>query len=271
MCANRESKNTFAVHFALSQFSHFALLYMRVEHVKNRDYIHHRPPSVAGAVLSEIVFGMEDGMVSTLGAITGIAAGTRSHFTVVLSGLVIVAVESISMAVGSYLSSKSEKEVEERKIFEESLEIKSAPEKEKVELVEFYCKDGWPENLAGQMADFASKNEALFLKEMSCRELKIIPGNSSDPLRNGIAMGFSYILGGAIPLFPYFFISSFDRALPVSVFITLVGLFLLGFYTSRFSKRAWWKAGIEMLGLAAAAAVIGYGVGMVAESFIVTF
>ncbi|MBI2551386.1 VIT1/CCC1 transporter family protein [Candidatus Uhrbacteria bacterium] len=67
--------------------------------------------SVAGS-MREIVFGLEDGLVSTLGAVTGIAAGANDRFIVILSGLVLVAVESLSMAAGSYLSSKSAADAE---------------------------------------------------------------------------------------------------------------------------------------------------------------
>ena len=57
--------------------------------------------------MREIVFGLEDSLVSTLGTITGIAAGTQSQYVVILSGLVLIAVEATSMAAGSYLSTKS--------------------------------------------------------------------------------------------------------------------------------------------------------------------
>lgn len=60
--------------------------------------------------LREIVFGLEDSLVSTLGAITGIAAGTGNKFVVILSGIVLIFVESTSMAAGSYLSAKSASE-----------------------------------------------------------------------------------------------------------------------------------------------------------------
>lgn len=63
--------------------------------------------------LREIVFGLEDGMVSTLGAITGIAGATGNKSLVIISGLVIVAVESLSMAAGTYLSNKSELQAED--------------------------------------------------------------------------------------------------------------------------------------------------------------
>lgn len=223
------------------------------------DYLHHSQPRQAASI-REIVFGLEDGMVSTLGAITGIAAGTGDHFLVILSGLVIVAVESISMAAGSYLSSKSEKEIDERKLWEEKNELKKFPDEERLELVEMYVKDGWERALAESMAEAAAKNKKLFLQEMAYRELKIIPERLEQPRKNALLMGASYIIGGFIPLFPYFIFST-SSAVLVSVVLTPIGLFLLGVGTTKFSKRIWWKAGIEMLALASAAALIGYLVG----------
>lgn len=231
----------------------------------NPEYIHHQNNN-SSAIFREMVFGMEDGMVSTLGAITGIAAATGSHFTVVLSGLVIISVESISMAVGSYLSSKSAKGIEERKLFEEKIELKKFPIEEKEELIEMYAIDGWPKDLAIQMAETASKDKKLFLQEMAYRELGIVPEKLENPFKNGLIMLFSYIIGGLIPLLAYF-VFNLKVAIFASVGLTLVSLFILGAYTSRFSKRNWFKAGFEMLALASVAAFIGYLVGQLVEKF----
>ena len=230
-------------------------------HEFNPDFIHHQPNTPRSSLIREAIFGLEDGMVSTMGAVTGIAVGTGNYFTVVLSGLVIIAVESISMSVGSYLSSKSEREIDERKLFEERVELRKFPEEEKSELEEMYAKDGWPRPLAGQMSEVASRNKKLFLQEMAYRELKIIPENLEQPLYNGITMGAAYILGGVVPLAPYLIIRSVSFSLPLSIAITLLGLFMLGAMTTKFSKRPWWKAGLEMFLLASAAAGVGYAVG----------
>lgn len=220
---------------------------------------------MSASMVRVIVFGLEDGMVSTMGAITGIAASTLNHYTILLSGFVIVAVESLSMAVGSYLSSKSERAIDERKLHEERTELKEYPREEERELVSMYVRDGWPEHLAKPMAEVASKNKELFLQEMAYRELKIIPDQLEAPLRNGLAMGISYIVGGAIALLPYLFFTNIVTAIPVSVGVTLGGLFILGAVTTKFSKRAWWKAGLEMFALATAAALVGYVVGQVVD------
>lgn len=232
----------------------------------NPNYIHHKNSSV-GETIRELVFGVEDGMVSTMGAVTGIAVGTGNPYIILLSGVVIIAVESISMGVGSYLSNKSEKEINERMLEEEREEIADHPEEERDEMVRLFVDDGWSKNLAEKMADETAKKKDLMLKEMAYRELQLIPNAEKTPIRNGFIMWGSYIVGGLVPLTPYF-IFDIATALPVSIVITLCGLFGLGAFTTRYSKRPWWKAGFELLLLAGAAAAVGYAVGSLGQTLI---
>src|SRR3989344_8832426 len=92
----------------------------------NKNYVHHQSSHIA-SVLKEVVFGMEDGMVSTLGSITGIAIGSGDHSMVILAGIVIISVESISMGIGSYVSNLSHEEMNQRKIKEEQEELQNFP------------------------------------------------------------------------------------------------------------------------------------------------
>ncbi|XOB46178.1 MAG: VIT1/CCC1 transporter family protein [Candidatus Nealsonbacteria bacterium] len=217
--------------------------------------------------IREIVFGVEDGMLSTLGALTGIAAGSNNHFFIILSGFVIVIVEAISMGIGSYLSTKSVKEVNERKLEEEKIEIEENPEEERKELIKMYTRDGWPLTLAKEMALVASKNKSLFLKEMMHRELFTNLGVPEKPIHSGIFMFFSYIIGGSLPVLPYLFLPV-SLAMIISITITLIGLFVLGSITTKFTKRRWWKSGFEMFILASIATLAGYVIGVFVNSFI---
>lgn len=232
---------------------------------KRKGFIHHQK-NLDTSLIREVVFGMEDGMVSTFGAVVGIAATTSNPFTVILAGSILIAVESLSMAVGAYLSSKSEKEIDQRKLDEEKIELREYPLEEKEELATMFVHDGWPKKLAKEMAQVASENKKLFLKEMAYRQLRVFQEYQSSPLKNALGMGVSYIIGGAIPLFGYF-IFPIHKAIPVSIVVTLIGLFLLGVATTHYSKRSWWKSGIEMLLLATVAGGIGYLVGKLVDTF----
>ena len=208
-----------------------------------------------------MVFGVEDGMVSTLGSITGIAIGSNNHAMVILAGVVIISVESISMGIGSYLSNRSQEEMEKRKIKEEKEELEQFPKEEKEELYQMYLKDGWSKNLAIQMSEEASKNKELMLKEMIMRELKISGDPESVSIKGGFYMFFAYVLGGIIPLFAYF-ILPIKNAVPLSITITLIGLFALGMSTTKFTKQPLIKSGLRVLVIGSVALIAGLAVGL---------
>ncbi len=229
----------------------------------NSDYIHHKDSKILSGI-RDIVFGLEDGMVSTLGAITGIAVGSQSHFTVILAGVVIISVESISMGIGSYISNLSEHGVIKRKLYEEQTEIEEFPEEEKKEMEEIYIRDGWPKALASKMAATAAKDKKLLLHEMAHHELNIIPNKQRHPWRNGFFMFVAYIIGGFIPLFAYF-ILPIGPAAKLSIGITLLGLFFLGALTAKYSKGNWLKMGVRVLALGGVALTVGYLIGKFAS------
>ena len=111
------------------------------------------------------------------------------------------------------------------------------------------------------MVTEAKEKPELLLREMSYRELKLIPHKEGNPIQDGFVMWGSYIVGGMIPLLPYLVMKNPLETIPVSVSITLAGLFLLGAYVTKFSLRKWWKGGLEMLVLAGFAAAVGYIIG----------
>ncbi|MFA6520427.1 MAG: VIT1/CCC1 transporter family protein [Candidatus Paceibacterota bacterium] len=226
----------------------------------NKNYIHHQKSSIAN-VLKEVVFGIEDGMVSTLGSITGIAIGSNNHSIVILAGIVIISVESISMGIGSYLSNISHEEMNKRKIEEEKEELRDFPEEEKEELYQMYLVNGWPKDLAREMSEAASKNETLILQEMTMHELNIPGDQESISIKGGVFMFFSYILGGVIPLLPYFILSTKD-AIATSIVITLIGLFALGMGTAKFTKQPLLKASFRVLILGGIALAVGLVAGI---------
>ncbi|OGI60084.1 hypothetical protein A2641_02845 [Candidatus Nomurabacteria bacterium RIFCSPHIGHO2_01_FULL_37_25] len=233
---------------------------MEIHKEINKDYIHHQK-FLFTDVLKEVVFGIEDGMVSTLGSITGIAIGSNNQAIVILAGVVIISVESISMGIGSYLSNRSQEEMEERKIKEEKEELEQFPEEEKEELHQMYLKDGWSKNLATQMSEEVSKNKELMLKEMIMRELKISGDQESVSTKGGFYMFFAYVLGGVIPLFAYF-ILPIKNAIPLSITITLIGLFALGMSTTKFTKQPLIKSGLRVLALGGVALIAGLVAGI---------
>jgi len=234
-------------------------------HCIHPDFIHHQ--SHAYLYGREIVFGMQDGMVSVVGALTGIAVGTNDLFVILLSGIAIIAIGAISMAIGTFISIGTERKMQKRMLLEEQIEVSQSPIEERKEIEMLFLKGGWPKNMAEKMAACAAENEELMLNEMAYRELSIIPEKISHPARNSIAMFFAWLSGGFIPLLPYFFFSVFF-GIYISIGITLCGLFFLGVLTSRYTKQNPIIAGLTIFLLAGAAIVAGYIIGHFSDMLI---
>lgn len=240
---------------------------------KNKNYLHHElfeeDKSLKGKLmesLREVVFGLEDGVVSTMGAITGIAASTGSMYITVLSGFVIIFVESLSMAAGTFLSSKSEQEVEERMLREEAEEIELHPEAEKQELRFFYKERGFTEDEIEILVNRVTQDKKLWLEEMAFKELGVIPNKERTPYRDAFIMGASYVVGGILPLSAYFYLDM-SVAIPVSVISSIVFLFIMGVVKGRLVHTNKLKSGLEMMIVSASAAGLGFAVGRIVAHF----
>jgi predicted membrane protein (TIGR00267 family) len=231
-------------------------------HVKERHGI--------GSVRTEVreaVFGVQDGLISTLGALTGIAAGTQNRDAVIVAGFVIIAVESLSMAAGSYLSSKSQREYLQRLLKEEEEEIARNPEGERKELRDMYRARGFTEPEIDIIANRIMSNPKLLLEDMAHKELGITMTDLEEPLSNALVMGVAYVLGGSVPVL-FYVLLPLSAALPVSVAGTLLALFLFGGLKGRFVNQSWWRSGLEMLTVAGLAALAGFLIGRAVDQWV---
>lgn len=228
--------------------------------------LRHYANGAAGKIMTairELVFGLEDGLVSTLGAVAGIAAGTQDGRIVALSGLVLIAVEALSMAAGSYLSNKSHREMLEKKIRDERHEIETKPEEETDELREMYRERGFTTEETEMIVRRVTSDKKLWLEEMMAKELKIGAGELETPSVGALVMGVSYVVGGFVPVLP-FLLLPVGPAQGWSVAASLLALFALGWWKGTAAGIDRLKSAAEMLLVASAAAGLGYGIGKIA-------
>lgn len=212
--------------------------------------------------LRDAVFGTQDGLVSTLGALTGIAEGTHNGLVVALSGCVIIAVESLSMAAGSYLSSKTQRQYLERLLDEERRAITNDPEGERQEICAMYRARGYTEEEIVVISRRLLSNPSLLLEDMAHKELGICPETLEEPMGNAVVMGLAYIAGGLIPVLPYLFLP-LAVAVSWSIAGTFAALFVLGVWKGRVVERNWWRSGIEVLLLAGVTTLAGFLIGRI--------
>ncbi len=210
--------------------------------------------------IREIVFGLEDSLVSTIGVVAGIAAGTGDQKIVILSGTVLVVVEALSMAAGSFLSSQSHHRLLLKKIREEELEIEEKPQEERDELRQMYKLRGFSDQEVDMIVSRITKNKKVWLQEMIEKELGIHLPDEETPLLAGVVMGIAYILGGLVPISPFLFFPT-STALIISFVATVIGLFILGVWSASVTGDKKLRNGVEMMLISTGAAILGYGIG----------
>ena len=229
--------------------------------VHPRNYHEESWHSASGTWLRESVFGVNDGLVATLGIVSGVTASRLGHLHVVLAALVSVVAAVVSMALGSYISTRSEIDFYASEIARERREIRETPEHEMQEIAEIYADYGFSsEEIAIFQRRFA-QNPELWLEFMLRDELGILQGHMENPISNALTMAAAVFVGSMPPVIPYLLISSTSTALRVALVLSACAAFTLGVLKASVSKGTWWKSGLQFLGVAAAAAVIGIGIG----------
>lgn len=210
--------------------------------------------------IRELVFGLEDGLVSTLGAVAGVAAGTNDSRIVILTGAVILVVESLSMAAGSYLSSKSHREFLQKRVEDERREIEKKPEQETEELRVMYRERGFTKEETDLVVNRITSDKDLWLEEMVAKELGIGKADLRSSKSHALVMGLAYVVGGSVPVLPYV-VLPVRLALPLSILATVFALFFVGYWKGVVTRISRIKSGLEMIIIAATASGIGYLIG----------
>ena len=210
--------------------------------------------------LREVVFGAQDGLLSTVALVTSLAVAFESQTTVVVAGLAGALPGMISMATGALLGSRAERDVQRAEIEREAREIDANPAEELAELVVLFQREGMTYYEARQLADEISQDRDLWLKTLVEKELGISTEETTSPAKDALVMGLAFITGAAVPLVPHFFLTG-STAIGVSVGATLAGLFSLGLLKGRLVERSPLLQGLEILGIGTISAGVGYALG----------
>jgi VIT1/CCC1 family predicted Fe2+/Mn2+ transporter/rubrerythrin len=210
--------------------------------------------------IREVVFGTQDGLISTLAIAATVMAATGNNAVAILAGAASAMAGTISMAAGTYLGSRAATQMEEAELEMEWRELVRRPDEERAELVSTFRHDGYAFEEAEAMADRLMDDRQLALRVMAERELGISAEAPTDPRKDAGVMGASYLIGGLIPLIPYFFTVGLI-AIGLSIGLTLVALGGVGFAKARTAHRPLLPSVAEVVGIGAAAGVLGYILG----------
>jgi len=211
--------------------------------------------------IREVVFGIQDGLISTVGFVAGVHGATADTRLVLLAGIVQMIAGGFSMAAGAYLSTKAEREVVEGQIRAEYARYADEPYMAQEALLSELEADGLSRDKAYGVVKLISAERETFLKTFREKVLGVGEAHRRLPLPAALLMGVSFALGALVPLAPYLLLGGY-LALWLAVGLTALVLFGIGVAKAIFAGTRWLVSGAEFLGVAAGAAAVGYVLGL---------
>ncbi|MFQ5969091.1 MAG: VIT1/CCC1 transporter family protein [Nitrososphaerales archaeon] len=221
---------------------------------------HSEPHISQSSYIRDVVFGFGDGVNTSLGIVAGVGAAEVSAGIVILAALVGMFTGAKAMAVQNYLAVKSQREVLESEIKRELYEIEHLPHLERKEIEDIYKAKGFEGDELRMIVDKITANKDVWLKTMLTEELGLNLEIAGKPLKSAFIMFGSFLLGGILPIIPFFFIAGLT-ALLIAIVVSVTSSFVVGALKSRMAKKSWVRGGIEMAGLGTGIALVGYGIG----------
>ena len=216
-----------------------------------------------GNTLRAAVLGANDGLVSNLSLVMGVAGAAAAERTLLLTGLAGLVAGACSMAMGEWLSVTSSRELYQSQIATEAEELREVPDEEKEELVLIYQAKGIAEPQARALADRLLSNEATALDTLAREELGVDPDQLGGSAWTAAAWSFILFAAGAIvPVAPFLLLSG-QAALTASLVASGLALALIGAGTSLFTGRSALFSALRQFAIGLMAAAVTYGAGLI--------
>jgi VIT1/CCC1 family predicted Fe2+/Mn2+ transporter len=219
-----------------------------------------RHRAAAGGALRAAVFGVNDGLVSNVLLILGVAGGTSNRNVILLAGLAGLLGGAFSMAAGEWVSVRSQRELYEREIAIEREEVAAFPSEELDELILIYQAKGLSEDEAKALARRIMRRPETALDTLTREELGLAPGDLGSPWVAALSSFGAFAVGALIPVVPFLF-GAGTAALAPSVGLSAVTLFVVGSALAILTGRNPLRGGLRMVGIATVVGVASHLVG----------
>ena len=211
----------------------------------------------ASDTVRDIVIGMSDGLTVPFALAAGLSGAVDSTNLIIAAGVAEVAAGAIAMGLGGYLAARTDAEHYQTERTREEREIIEIPQAETDEVADVFRGYGLPEETVTTVASAICSDPKRWVDFMMRFELGMEEPDPRRARNSAVTIALSYVVGGFVPLSPYFVFHSVHSALMGSVFVTLIALFVFGFIKGRFTTNHPFRSAVQTIlvgSLAASAA-----------------
>ncbi|MDB5226745.1 MAG: protein of unknown function transrane [Bacteroidota bacterium] len=218
------------------------------EHIKSSDLI------------KDIVIGMSDGLTVPFALAAGLSGAVDSSALVITAGIAEIAAGSIAMGLGGYLAGRSEIDHYDSEQRREYYEVENLRDKEIAETTEIFSNMGLSPATVNAAVEELARDKTKWVQFMMKYELDLEQPDPKRARNSAVTIGLSYIAGGIIPLSPYFFTKDPHSGLIYSAIVTLISLFVFGYFKSKLTGQPLFKGALKVMAIGAVAAAAAYGI-----------
>lgn len=229
----------------------------------NSEHLEHHLQS--SDFIRDIVIGMSDGLTVPFALAAGLSGAVDSVHLIVIAGTAEIAAGSIAMGLGGYLAGKTEADHYHAELKREYREVEQMPEHERSEVKAFFANIGLSEEVQDQAVEEMIKDKKQWVDFMMKYELGLDKPDQKRATKSAFNIGLSYVVGGIIPLTPYFFVNEAVEGLRISAVITLICLFVFGYFKSRITGVNAWGGAFRVMLIGALAAACAFGIARLIE------
>lgn len=216
-------------------------------------------------MITDIVIGMSDGLTVPFALAAGLSGAVSSTSIIVIAGIAEIAAGSIAMGLGGYLAGKTEQDHYNSEVKREFYEVENMRHLEIAETKEFFANIGLSEELQQKATEEIARDKEKWVDFMMKYELDLDKPDPKRATKSAFNIGASYVVGGLVPLSPYFFVSDPLSGLKFSVAVTLLCLFIFGWFKSKITGVHPLGGALRVMFIGAMAAAAAFGVAKIFE------
>ncbi len=211
----------------------------------------------------EIVFGVQDGVLTTAGVLCGLSGAVSQHSQVALAALASTAAGALSMAAGAYLGTRAETEVLRAELNLVREDAVRKPYIVKEGLLDELCKEGLSREAAYRIVQLLGTSPEALSSTAEAKMFGLGGAIIGNPVLDGCVMGVAFLVGALVPLLPYILIAIPRFDLGGALVATALTLFAVGYFEGWLAHRVdRWRSGTRFLAIAMGAAAAGYLIGL---------
>jgi VIT1/CCC1 family predicted Fe2+/Mn2+ transporter len=226
----------------------------------DHDHSHPELHLKSSALLTDIVIGISDGLTVPFALAAGLSGAVHNTQVIVIAGIAEIAAGSIAMGLGGYLAGKTEIDHYHSELRREYEEVERLPEKEREEVREIFEGIGLSADLQQRATEEIARDKDKWVDFMMKFELGLERPDPRRASKSALNIGLSYVAGGIIPLSPYFFTEEPFVGLRWSAVLTLICLFIFGYFKSRITGVNAWSGAAKVMLIGTLAAGAAYAV-----------